>query len=505
MYKSISRRKFVRLGSAAAAVPFSQWWAEHAQAQQPFKRASAHSAAGKQALLSYRKAVAEMEQISQTDPKNPIGWMFQYKIHQFPDQFDSLRSNPTQLAAARNTELDSIFGAGTPQRALAARILGTCHASAIAGGDEFWPWHRMYVFFFERICRKLSGDPAFALPYWNYHDPNARTLPEEFRIPIGKAANKLWHSRREELNNGSPIPANRLNFGYLLQDDFFASQNQIDQDPHGAVHVYAGTEAGRPDTYDMRWVGRSPKDPIFWLHHCEIDRAWEFWLSRNSRTNPSDAPWLENRNDPERGFIFIDENGKDVLLTNGEVLKTTQIKGLLGYVYDPPPPPSPSMMSSTARRVIASAPTVSVGERRRDVSVQANAQTMALAERSQMAIGTRRVHVRVGDVEVKAGEPPANIGLYLNLPDNADPQQADQHLVAVISTFGLPHAEGHHGGSKRPDLVFDATQVAQRLADAGRWESGLKFSTVPLDGQPKDDNIVLKDVRVEVVNTAGAF
>jgi hypothetical protein len=162
----ISRRTFVGLASAGAVVPFSQWWSQNASAQveQPFKRASAHSPAGKRALASYRKAVAEMERLSRADPKNPIGWMFQYKIHQFPDDWDTLRNDPTRLAAAKRAELDRIFGAGTPERALAARILGTCHASSTAGGDEFWPWHRMYVFFFERICRKLSQDPTFALP-----------------------------------------------------------------------------------------------------------------------------------------------------------------------------------------------------------------------------------------------------------------------------------------------------------------------------------------------------
>ncbi len=35
------------------------------------------------------------------------------------------------------------------------------------------PWHRMYLVYFERICRKLSGDQQFALPYWNWTDDPA--------------------------------------------------------------------------------------------------------------------------------------------------------------------------------------------------------------------------------------------------------------------------------------------------------------------------------------------
>ena len=36
------------------------------------------------------------------------------------------------------------------------------------GNWWFLPWHRVYLFYFERICRKLSGYDEFALPYWNW-------------------------------------------------------------------------------------------------------------------------------------------------------------------------------------------------------------------------------------------------------------------------------------------------------------------------------------------------
>ena len=36
------------------------------------------------------------------------------------------------------------------------------------GSFFFLPWHRMYLYFFERILRASSGDDYFSLPYWNY-------------------------------------------------------------------------------------------------------------------------------------------------------------------------------------------------------------------------------------------------------------------------------------------------------------------------------------------------
>ncbi len=36
------------------------------------------------------------------------------------------------------------------------------------GNWLFLPWHRAYLYYFERICRELSGMSDFALPYWHW-------------------------------------------------------------------------------------------------------------------------------------------------------------------------------------------------------------------------------------------------------------------------------------------------------------------------------------------------
>jgi hypothetical protein len=52
----------------------------------------------------------------------------------------------------------------------------------------------------------------------------------------------------------------------------------LESGPHGIVHVTIGG--------DMSDMG-SPNDPIFWLHHCNIDRLWAWWnaLGRHNTTN----------------------------------------------------------------------------------------------------------------------------------------------------------------------------------------------------------------------------
>jgi tyrosinase len=43
----------------------------------------------------------------------------------------------------------------------------------------FLPWHRGYIGWFEKKCRELSGDPEFALPYWDWTE-QTKIPPEMF-------------------------------------------------------------------------------------------------------------------------------------------------------------------------------------------------------------------------------------------------------------------------------------------------------------------------------------
>lgn len=68
------------------------------------------------------------------------------------------------------------------------------------------------------------------------------------------------------------------------------------------------------------------RDPIFWLHHANIDRLWKHWLVQgDGRANPTDDAWATE------AFTFFDENGTEVSLTGAEILDTVED---LGYRYD---------------------------------------------------------------------------------------------------------------------------------------------------------------------------
>ena len=75
--------------------------------------------------------------------------------------------------------------------------------------EDFLVWHRMYIWFFERVVQQASGDPNFRLPYWDYSSNgqiflrlSATNLREPER-PDRPPTRFKWRQRKPNLNNGS--------------------------------------------------------------------------------------------------------------------------------------------------------------------------------------------------------------------------------------------------------------------------------------------------------------
>lgn len=307
----LSRR---RLLTAGAVIPFSQWMAGQAWARAPLVRRDYTTAAAATDLGRYAAAVKQMMAAAESDTR---GWMFQWYIH-------AVRNDRTKAG-----EISRVYPVPSPQKTLAQASWSTCQAhSAGTVEDYFLPWHRMYVFFLEAIMRNLIGQPTFALPYWRYTQPTERALASQFRMSGDPTWGSLYRSSRNAgtnagtaIDNGlSPTP---LNTDSLNQTTYSPSGgqpgfcSQIDGNLHGSVHVLTGNSVG------MGSVPWAANDPVFWMHHCNIDRMWASW-NRNGGCNPTDASWLNH------SFTFPDANGNSVVAT----IKDFKAIGPLNYSYD---------------------------------------------------------------------------------------------------------------------------------------------------------------------------
>jgi Common central domain of tyrosinase/Polyphenol oxidase middle domain len=261
-------------------------------------------------VTSLRKGVQVMQ--GRTDPTDPTSWAFQANIH------GTSVSNP--LAAWNQCQHRSFY---------------------------FFSWHRMYLYYFERILRAAAGDPSLTLPYWNYtddpHVQNPNQLPLAFRQPQD-ASNPLYFSNRAgPMNDGSGfLPAADVNTSIALALIPFEGPNPIafgggaepqpaqfgllegalENTPHDQVHVDVGG--------CMADVLCSANDPIFFLHHANIDRLWNRWIALGGgRQDPTtDTVWMTTV------FTFYDENKHQVQLTGKDILDTVK---QLNYCYDDDP------------------------------------------------------------------------------------------------------------------------------------------------------------------------
>ncbi len=242
---------------------------------------------GGREIQSLRRGIAEMKRRSAANPGDPTGWFFQANIH-----------------------------AGS-----AASQLQRCQH----GNRFFLSWHRMYLYFFERILRSAANDDSLTLPFWNYSVSGRASLPRTFIVPRDENANPLyWANREETFNRGGALPSNLTDVNETLNARSFDGRlgfNQVlERGPHNGVHGMIGGSMGL--------VNEAGRDPIFWMHHCNVDRLWNQWLGRGgSNRNPTDIDFIGQR------FNFYDENRQLVSMTGQQILDTRT----LGYRYEDDP------------------------------------------------------------------------------------------------------------------------------------------------------------------------
>jgi hypothetical protein len=242
-------------------------------------------------LATYRAGVAAMKALPLADPKN---FLWQSYVHGV---------DPPWVTGIPQIDYDTYFN--------------QCNH-----GTHFLSWHRWYTLFWEEIVRQLCGVNAFNMPYWDSVGDQGY-LPAAVRVPA-KESNSLYDdSRNNALNAGTAAISGLVNDA-LLKAPFAAfsgGEGSINAMPHGRVHNQMGGH--------MQFFGESAQDPIFFLHHCNIDRYWECWLglARRGHVNPG-APYTEQT------FLFNTFSGPQTVLV-GDGMRAAD----LGYSYDKCPVP----------------------------------------------------------------------------------------------------------------------------------------------------------------------
>lgn len=384
----------------------------------------------------------------------------------------------------------------------------------------FLAWHRGYLYHFERRLRMVSGDSLLVLPYWDYY--TYPTLPAEFTNPNG--ANPLYVARintnvRPALTM-APFAPTVLNFQRGASNAF---ETLCEDAPHNPVHDLIG---------GVMATMASPEDPIFWLHHANIDRLWVAWVSAGGgRKMPATTSPYWSGNHSYTSTLALAR------------LSTYGTRSTLGYRYAvetmPTRLPLAALAAPQIRRVQAGAremllspPPVGtfriagpretgkgrfalsgaedVGLDERSLSVQL--PTSAEHARTLASIGSgksgriagrgenyRSAHITLDGVELAeiARQGGFYYEIYLNIPGRrtALGRPASQY-VGTLGAFKINSAAHHPGAA-----VQLRYPIRRQLAGAVANElSAMSVSFVRIDGEvsPRGGVIGVGEVRLEV-------
>jgi tyrosinase len=434
-------------------------------------------------LIWYARAVTKMQGRALD---NPTSWRWQAAVHGFRSGLLQPGDAPPSAAA-----------------------LGVYWSQCQHGSWFFLPWHRGYLAAFEAIVRAavvdLGGPADWALPYWDCGQVAWQRLRPEFctpHLPDGTANALYVTQRRAGFETGNiGIDPRGVDLGGMLLDPLFGGsgsggatgfggpQTDFFHGPgaggglEGGIHNYIHGRVGGGGGF-MSSFEEAGLDPLFWLHHCNVDRIWEVWRGRDpSHKDPIQSDW---RAGPRtRKFKLYLADASVWTFTSAQMVDTTAV--LKGYTYEDVSDPLRGAAPPAHLRAFAapraSGGTALVGTRRTRTQVLgASTPGVTLgAGRQSATISIERPRPtgrRMGLTGVGGPTGPERILLnlenitgvdrgqayrvYVNLPDDGVAETEERHFVGMMSLFGIDaasQADGEHAGNGL-SYVFDITTLA---------------------------------------------
>jgi tyrosinase len=470
---NVSRRVFVKgLGFVSVALILSTLGgcdklAEAIKNRPVRRRLRTGSAEVDADIATYRDAVAAMKALPSS---NPTSWAAQAAIHgTVAGGFTFCEHSPTQ---------------------------------------HFFDWHRAYLFYFEKICQKVTGKPKFGLPYWNWNQNPV--INPGYTDPNNPPSNALFQARNNTDMSGVGAVSTAQLDPIMVDTNFFTFANQIEGTPHNTIHCAVG---------GVMCSGGSPLDPIFWNHHCMADYCWAKWNIELGNNNPNDPTWINHVNSH-----FVDADGNPATQTAG----LTTLMPLLSYRYE-----TSAIGSSAAAAEITTKADFEKVERR--IRAGANIRfevkkRVRLADKAAVSIAkpihkeTRLAPQDFAQIinadtaqdrifaSIEWADLPAHsdffVRVFVNLPNASSSTPAeDPHFAGSFAFFGTgSHGEGVGALHKQqPTFLVNITNTIQRLRKSGELRENTPISIqlvpVPFAGKFEREDTQLQLNGIEIITT----
>lgn len=478
-------------------------------------------------------------------PNDPLSWVYQANMHDVPDCALNGEALP---GCVENPDDVSTW----PEK---GKVWQSCPHNNLL----FLSWHRIYVYYMERVLRHMSGDPNFTMPYWDYSvadNAEARIVPQLYRIfmddgnPLYVAERNLWagifpRGARKNfsyapINPGMPMDGSAVSYKSAFEQQEWAQfSNKLSAQPHDIVHEQVGGwYEGNPYLPDAEqkvgWMGllqTAARDPAFWLHHTNIDRLWDKW-NRAGHKNPSTPEEiqavLDDKNTKQfilercsrfgvtdwtvcqdyKTFIFIDvdAHGKPVqvaLSARQLVKQATSARGL-GYTYVVPKT-QPTAASAEAAPPKSGGKMALAGASIESVAIAYPQQAVESAVLSALSANKQQPHrivLHLEGVQRAPGSalPSGNYAVYVNLPpqafgDGEASNLAEEYSAYYADAIGTFAFTGSHSHPMGVDI--DITKKVIEIKTRGEWRSDAVTLTLVPEGAKQEQKLLVE--RAEVV------
>lgn len=150
-------------------------------------------------------------------------------------------------------------------------------ASGVAQ-QRFLPWHRAYLINLEHMLQQYQ--PGIMIPYWDWTiDQSIPQWIQDFtptiQLPMERNRMETIQVRRIGGTNALPSPPD---VAATLQLQDYTSFATALENIHDQVHGWFS-----PTTLSNIMI--APADPLFFMHHANVDRIWSIWQQNAIQNN----------------------------------------------------------------------------------------------------------------------------------------------------------------------------------------------------------------------------
>jgi tyrosinase len=219
------------------------------------------------------------------------------------------------------------------------------------GTSLFYPWHRILLRQFELELQKM--DPTVTIPYWDWDTSKSpfsadflggdgdaqqgqRVITGAFAFSGGKFSVRVWDDfpgdphypwlRREMGDSANAyLPTHPKVVDGLNKAPYWPGPSCFERVSEGSLHNPV-----------HNWVGgnmadaTSPNDPVFFLHHANLDYLWEQWKV----LHPTADPYLPLAGNKGLDAILVfNAPGQPAPWADSWTVRRTLDPTQLGYTY----------------------------------------------------------------------------------------------------------------------------------------------------------------------------